>query len=330
MKRVIFRGHGDPQHVLEIVEEPDPLPGPGQVRVRNHVMTINPADLLTIEGRYGSEPVKLPFTPGFGAYGTVDAVGDGVERLSVGDVVLPVGGGLWSDTIIVQERMAPRAPDGADREQAAMMRANPGTAYLMLRDMVPLSKGDWIIQNAANSSVGRLVIGFAKEFGYHTLNIVRRDDVKQELLSEGADLVVVDDGKKDISSVLRSMTDQPPRLALDAIGGEATSQLASSVCDGGTVVVYGLLSGIDSRVGARDLVFRNVDIRGFWLSHWFANAQSDRMRELNQFLVDKLKQGLLQTPVEARYPIDRVKDAVAHAARSGRNGKILLLGGHDA
>ncbi|MDA0963039.1 MAG: zinc-binding dehydrogenase, partial [Proteobacteria bacterium] len=69
MRRAIFRRHGDPAEVIEVTHEPDPVPGPGQVRVRLKVMTINPADLLNIEGRYGAEPVNLPATPGVGAYG---------------------------------------------------------------------------------------------------------------------------------------------------------------------------------------------------------------------------------------------------------------------
>lgn len=330
MKRAIFRNHGVPQEAIEIIEEPDPIPGPNEVRVRNRIMTINPADLLTIEGRYGAEPVTLPFTPGFGSYGTVDLVGEGVTRLSAGDPVLPVGSGLWSDTIILHERMAPKAPTGIDIEQAAMMRANPGTAYLMLRDFVELSEGDWIIQNASNSSVGRLVIRFAKEFGLRTINIVRREDIVDTLADDGADIVLVDDGNMNIPDALRSVTSSSPKLALDAIGGEASAKLASTLENGGTLIVYGLLSGEDSRIEVRDLVFRDVKVIGFWLSHWYAAAKAEAVREMNNFLLDRLEQGIIHSTIEARYPLSEVKTAVEHAAKKGRSGKIILTGEHDA
>jgi NADPH:quinone reductase-like Zn-dependent oxidoreductase len=331
MKRVIFHQHGTPQDVIELLEEPDPIPGPSEVRVRNQVMTINPADLLTIEGRYGHEPITLPCTPGTGAYGIVDAVGDGVKRLSVGDAVLPVGsGGLWSDTVILHERMAPKAPANTDPEQAAMMRANPGTAYLMLTDLVALNPGDWVIQNAANSSVGRLVIRFARDLGLHTINIVRRDDVVSELKAEGADAVIVDDGSGDLPSHISEASPQAPKLALDAIGGSATAALASTLANRGLLVVYGLLSGIDSTIGARDLVFRDITTRGFWLADWYATAEPDQIKKLHGLLAEQLAAGSITSAVDARYPLEKIKDALAHAAQGGRNGKIILTGTHNA
>ena len=330
MRRAIFRRHGDPAEVIEVTHEPDPVPGPGQVRVRLKVMTINPADLLNIEGRYGAEPVNLPATPGVGAYGIVDAVGEGVTRLAVGDAVLPVGGGLWADTVVVHERMAPKAPDGADPEQAAMMRANPATAEIMLSGIVALSPGDWLVQNAANSAVGRLVIRYAREKGLKTVNIVRRPDVVGHLVADGADAVIVDDGGDLTAAILAPTNGTAPRLAPEAVGGRATAALAAAVADRGTVVVYGLLSGTDSRVGARDLVFRGVNVRGFWLADWYAQATPDQMRDLHAVLTAKLAAGDTHQAVDARYLLSRVKEAVAHAARGGRNGKVLLTGDYDA
>jgi len=330
VRRVIFRRHGPPAEVLELVEAPDPAPGPGEVRVRLRVMTINPADLLSIEGRYGAEPLSLPATPGVGAWGVVDAVGDDVTRLVPGDAVLPVGGGLWADTVVVPERMAPPAPPGADPEQAAMMRANPATAELMLTSLTALSPGDWVVQNAANSAVGRLVIRFARAKGLRTVNVVRRDGLRDSLAAEGADAVVVDEGP-DLAAAIRAATGgTPPRLALDAVGGTATAALAAALAPGGTVAVYGLLSGEDSRVPARDLVFRDIRLRGFWLAQWYAEASPDQMRDLHRFLVAELEAGHLHTAVAARYPLSRVREAVTHAARAGRDGKILLTGEHDA
>ncbi|APE42394.1 hypothetical protein BOO69_02415 [Sulfitobacter alexandrii] len=330
MKKAIFRRHGAPTEVIELVDEPDPQPGPKEVRVRTRFMTINPADLLSIEGRYGAEPMDLPATPGVGAYGIVDAVGPEVTRLAVGDAVLPVGGGFWADTLILHERMAPKAPVGADPQQAALMRANPGTAWLLLTDMVALSEGDWIVQNAANSNVGRMVIRFARERGIRTVNVVRRDDVVGALKDDGADAVIVSDGGDELAQSVREAAGAPPKLALDAIGGASTGALAAAVADRGTVVTYGLLSGEDHRVAARDMVFRDVRLRGFWLFDWYRTATPEKMRDLHTFLEDKLAAGVLHTEIDAAYPLDRIHDALSHAARGGRNGKIMLTGDKDA
>jgi NADPH:quinone reductase-like Zn-dependent oxidoreductase len=241
--------------------------------------------------------------------------------------VLPLGPGQWADTLIVHERMAPKAPPGADPEQAALMRANPATAELMLSDLVALKPGDWVVQNAANSAVGRLVIRFARETSYRTVNIVRRADVVDSLRAEGADAVIVDDGADLTAAILAATGGIPPRLALDAIGGRATAALAAAVATGGTVAVYGLLSGQPPQVEARDLVFRDVHIRGFWLAAWYAAAEPEAIRDLHAGLAERLARGETHQAVEARYPLDRVRDAVAHAARPGRNGKIMLTAG---
>ena len=286
-------------------------------------------NLLSIEGRYGAEPITLPATPGVGAYGFVDAVGDEVTRLAVGDAVLPVGGGFWADTLILHERMAPKAPAGADPEQAALMRANPGTAYLMLTDIVALQPGDWVVQNAANSNVGRMVIRFARELGLHTVNIVRRADVSEALTADGADAVIVDNGQ-DLEAAITKAAGDAPKLALDAVGGAATRVLGSALADRGTVVAYGLLSGQPSEMDARDVVFCDVRLRGFWLFDWYRTATPEKMRDLHTFLDTKLAEGVLTTDIEARYPLTRIKEAVAHAARDGRNGKILLKGDDNA
>ena len=329
MKRALFRRYGNPVDVIEVIEEDDPIPGEGEVRVRNSVMTINPADLLSIEGRYGTGSLSLPATPGVGAYGIVDMIGEGVTRLAVGDAVLPIGTGLWADTVILAERMALKAPVGADPEQAALMRANPGTAYLLLTDIVDLQPGDWVVQNAANSNVGRMVIRFAREMGLHTVNIVRRADVVDALISDGADAVIVDEGQ-DIAVAIDQVAQVAPKLALDAVGGAMTRALGAALATRGTVVTYGLLSGQPNESDARDVVFRDIRLRGFWLFDWFQTAAPEKIQALQRFLETKLIEGVVQTDVDARYPLALIKEAVAHAARGGRNGKILLIGDSDA
>ena len=323
MKRVIFERLGSPAETVRLIEEPDPAPGPGQVRLRLKFMPINPADLLRIEGRYGVKPESLPATPGAEAYGVIDALGEGVEGLTVGQAVLPLGTNCWADTLISDARAVIPVPDGADPEQAAMLKANPATAEVML-GLVDLAPGDWVAQTAANSAVGRLVIRFAREKGLHTVNVVRRTDVTDLLTKDGADAVVVDDGAGDLGQKIAAATGAPPKLALDAVGGTATGALAHAVAEGGTVAVYGLLSGQPAAIDVADLVFRDVQVRGFWLSDWFKTATGNDVRTLYATLMQRLQDRVFHTAVEARYPLEQVADAVAHAAQGGRNGKILL------
>ncbi len=114
------------------------------------------------------------------------------------------------------------------------------------------------------------------------------------------------------------------KLALDAVGGAATGALARMLALGGTVANYGLLSGEDCAVSAHDLVFRDIRVRGFWLAKWFQTAARGRIASHYSRLVDWLEEGVAGAPVEARYTLDQAAEAVAHAARAARGGKILL------
>lgn len=325
MRQVIFERFGPPAEVARLTEAPDPVPGPGEVLLRLTLMPINPADLLAMEGRYGAEPPALPMTPGAEAAGVVAALGEGVTRVGVGDAVLPLGSGCWTDRMVVSERALLPMPEGVDPEQAAMLKANPATADLML-SAVDLLPGDWVIQNAANSAVGRLVALFARERGLRTVNLVRRAEAAEALRGTGADAVLIapDPGAATPDEVLAATGGARPRLGLDAVGGGATGALAATLARGGTVLSYGLLSGAPCRVRAEDLVFRGITLRGFWLAEWFAAASGREVRPLYARLAEGLRAGLFHTPVEARYPLGEIAAALRHAAREGRSGKILL------
>lgn len=325
MKRVIFETHGEPAETVKVIEEPSPEPGPGQVRLKLEIMPINPADLLRIQGLYGDRPEPLPATPGAEALGVVDKLGEGVEGLAVGQKILPLGGPCWVEEMVASAKAVIPVPEGVDPEQAAMLKANPATAELML-DLAELAPGDWVAQSAANSAVGRLVIRFAKAKGLHTVNVVRRESLIDDLKGEGADAVVVDDGG-DLAAKIAAAAGAAPKLALDAVGGAMTGALASACGKGGVVAVYGLLSGEKARLDVADLVFHDKHVRGFWLADWFVTAAPGDVKTLYGRLLERLAAGEIATPVEARYPISRAAEAVAHAGREARSGKVLLTAG---
>jgi NADPH:quinone reductase-like Zn-dependent oxidoreductase len=294
-------------------------PGPGEVTVDMLIATINPADLLMLEGRYGVRP-PAPFIPGSEGVGRISAVGEGVA-LAVGDIVMPMPGNTWREQITLSARHVVPLSADVDLDQAAMLKANPATALVMLEDIVPMQAGDWVILNAANSAVGQNVVQVGRALGLRVACVVRRKDAVQALRDLGADAVIVDDGTGPAPVLPDGAR---AKLALDAIGGMATERLAACVADGGTVVNYGLLSGQSPRLSAHDLVFRGLTLRGFWLASWFAVAGPVRIKQVYGQLVTWLNEGMVGARVDARYPIAQAADAVAHAAREGRHGKVLL------
>lgn len=302
---------------------------PGQVRIGMLAATISPADLLQLDGRYGARPA-LPYVPGFEGVAVVLEVADDVPGLAPGDRVLPLGtGGCWADERVMPRRALVPVSRQADVLQSAMLTANPASAWVMLRHLRELAPGDWVIQNAANSAVGQCVQQLGAHLGLNVVNVVRRQDAVPAAGADGGRWIVDGgSGPADLRERVAVATQGAPvRLGLDAIGGEASAALGSCLADGATLAVYGLLSGKPCQVAGFDLVFRGIAVRGFWLASWFAQAENrDKARSLYPELIALLEAGRLRMAVEAVYPLERIHDALAHAARAGRSGKVLLRG----
>ncbi len=298
-----------------------------QVRIGMLAMNILPADLLQMQGLYGVKP-ELPYVPGHEGVAVVLEVGQGVDDLKLGDRVLPMGaGGLWADERVLHRRALVPVPAQGDVLQQAMLTANPATAWVLLQHQRVLQRGDWVVQNAANSAVGQCVRQIAAHLGLKVLNIVRRadavprDSAEHWLVDEGGDAAAV------VSQARHITGGATVSLGLDAVGGSASATLAACLAEGGRLVVYGLLSGQPSQMAAHDLVFRGVEMSGFWLARWFADpANREAGKQVYPALMNLSAQGSLEMAVEQVYDLAEVAQALAHAARDGRQGKVLLRG----
>lgn len=324
MKKIEIAAYGAPEEVARCVEagELGP-PGPGEIVFDVLAFPINPADLSFCRGNYRLHPA-LPATPGAECVGRVTAIGAGVAGIKPGDLVVNMQRENWAQARRIKADDAVLMPAGVDLAQAAMLRINPPTALLLLEDHVALGHGDWLIQDVANSAVGRHLIVLAHARGLRTINVVRRADVEAELRALGAD-VVLQDGP-DLTQRARDATSGAPiRLGIDAISGEATRQIMQCVADGGVVVNYGGLSGEDPRIDRPSLGVRGVSLMGFMLGRGLAKRSPEAVRALYADLGTKLRDGTLRAPIDSSYPIEAIRQALLHAQRAGRHGKILVL-----
>jgi len=320
---------GAPETAVHLIERPDPGdPGVGDVVIAAEFAPINPADLLNFQGLYGAERPQLPLIPGTEGVGRVVRCGADVTQVTVGDRVLLPGPGTWRERFRVPARGLFPLPEGVDPQQLAMLLVNPPTAYLMLHEFVPPQPGHWVIQNAANSGVGHCLIRLAREAGMKSVNVVRRSELIAPLRAFGGDVVLVDGPDLD-TRVRDAIGTGTLRLGVDAVGGSATQRLARCVEDDGVVVNYGLLSGKACRLDGRETVFRNVTLRGFWLRRWFMTTPPQTIGATYRMLAAKLADGTLTVAVEKVYPFRDIAQALAHAARPARSGKILLRFGAD-
>ena len=323
MKQVLIEAYGTPWEVARCTEVAGVgAPAADEVVFDVLAFPINPADMGFCRGSYRLRP-PLPATPGAECVGRATAVGASVKHVKTGDLVINLQRENWTQQRKVKGEDAIPLPAGIDLRQAAMVRINPPTAHLLLSDFVDLKGGDWVIQNAANSAVGRLLIVLAHQRGLRTVNVVRRAELAAELEQLGADLVLVD-GDDLAERVARETGSAPIKLGVEAIGGAATGRIVECVASDGTVVHYGSMSGENPNVGRTNFIYRGVKLTGFMLGRFLAKRSAEKIRAIYADLGEQVKAGKLYAPVDTIYPIDKIKDALAHADKGGRNGKILV------
>jgi trans-2-enoyl-CoA reductase len=295
----------------------------GEVRLRMRFAPINPADLNLISGTYGTKP-QLPAVPGMEGCGIIDAVGPGAESLPLGRLAMPLRpSGCWAESIVLPARDILCLPESLDPQQAAMLRVNPATAWGLLHSHGLPAPGSWILQNAASSAAAHCVIGLARHLGLRTLNLVRRPESAAACRAAGADAVLVDD-EEALAAAAAIPGFHPASLGLNAVGGESALRLMNLLQPGGRLLTYGAMGRQPLKVPNRLLIFKGLELSGFWLSRWLASFPEEELRQLYMQLAQLVAKDVIHQPVAAVYPLSSVTEAVRHAASAGRSGKILL------
>ena len=315
-----YHEHGKPLEVLRLEEIEAAAPGPGQVQVRLLAACINPSDFGTIGGSYGRLQ-QLPAIAGREGVGEIVETGEGVDSSLVGRRIRMPDDGAWRSHATVPVEGLWLLPDYVPLDMAAMAYVNPPTAWRLLRD-AHLPRGEWVIQNAANSAVGIFVMQMAKHLGLQTINVVRREEVVQPLKDLGAEHVVLDTDEypKEVAKITGG---RKPQLALNMVGGESAIRLIKSLADGGRVVTFGGAAFEPVRFPTRFLIFNDIVLSGFWMDRWYRSNSRERIDIMLSKIYALMRDGTISAPIEGRYPLERFRDAVEHASRP-RVGKILL------
>jgi len=325
MRAIRFSQFGNPSEVLSLQDIPTPEPAAGQVRLRLSHRSINPSDLVTVAGEYGRLPT-LPATPGYEGMGTIDALGAGVTGWALGQRVIPLGlsDGTWQEYALCDAARLIPVMDGVSDQTAAQFVVNPMTAWVMLTQELGLQPGDWVLQNAAGSTLGRVLLQIAQLKGYKTVNFVRRREQIDELLALGADAVICTEDQDAVQQVMK-LTGKGAKGALDAVGGATGALTANCLAPGGTMLVYGVLSAAPIPLNSGELLFKGTTVRGFWLTYWFRRPP-EQVSAVVMELMGLMAAGKLTPPVEAEYDLADFQRAIIHAETPGRSGKVLLVG----
>lgn len=325
LKALIQTDYGDPAKVLAVRDDiPEPDAGEGQVVIDIEAAVVQAADARTVLGSEGFRK-KLPRTPGYEGVGRISLVGSGVTGLEVGTrVFAPLGVGTFRERVAVDADGLITAPEG-DAVQVALLSLGPASALLMLQDFVKLQPDDWIVQNAANSAVGRIVIQLARELKVHVVNIVKSSPVISELKELGAGAVLLD--TEDLRDRVMAVTQGASvRLALDAVGGAATARLASCLADEAVVVNYGAMSGEACHMTSEMLAARGMRLCGMNPRRQLAKHTPEELRAIYDRIGELLAARRLQARVAGTYELGQSIDAIRRAMSTGdkRHGKVAI------
>ena len=323
MRAATYDHFGKPADVLSVGDRPMPQPAANEVRIKTILSTIHNHDLLTVRGQYGYKP-EMPAVGGSEALGIIDAVGDDVTDLSVGQRVACASvHETWAEYFVAPASMVFGIPDSIEDELAAQLIAMPLSA-LMLLEFLEVESGQWIIHNAANGAVGKTLAMLAAARGVNTINLVRRDEALNELTELGIKNNVVTDDDNWQDQVRDIIGDDKITAAVDSVGGDASNELLSLLGSNGTLVSFGIMSGKPMALDASNLIFKQAVVKGFWGSKTSQEMDLDNKQRLIDELLTRAENGNLKLPIEAVYGLDDISKAVSGDVQSGKSGKVLL------
>ncbi|HMJ35908.1 MAG TPA: zinc-dependent alcohol dehydrogenase family protein [Baekduia sp.] len=336
MKAIQLGAYGEPAEVLAVADRPVPEPGKGEVRVRILASPVNPSDLLFVRGRYSGVEPRFPAPVGFEGVGIVDALGPEADGVVVGQRVAAVNreGGNWAEYAVLPAGSALPAPDGIPDEQVASFVINPASAILMVRHVLAVPRGEWLLQSAAGSELGRMIIRLAKRDGIRTLNVVRRHESVAELKALGADAVIVSSAGPIDEQVHKIVGPQGVKYAIDPVVGQTGTEMFKALHEEGRMLVYGSLTGEPLRVGEdpRDILSGRRTVEVFWLGYWLPRLDESGFYapgapaavQLVHDIEALVRDDVLVTSPGHTYSLDEIRIAVVEAESVGRNGKVLL------
>jgi NADPH:quinone reductase-like Zn-dependent oxidoreductase len=329
MRAVQLRDYTGKPEDLAVVEMPLPRPGPGEVLVRVFASPVNPSDLAFIRGLYGFKK-RLPAVPGFEGSGTVVAAGSGIlprilkgRRVACAAAEAGVRGGMWAEYAATSARLCVPLRREVDLEQGATLIVNPLMAWALMAE-ARRGRHRALVQTAAASALGKMVIRLGHRFSIPVINVVRRAE-QLELLSAMGVKHMVHSGAPDFDARLRELCQSlGATLGFDAVAGEMSGRVLRAQPTGSRLLVYGELSQAPAQIPPASLIFESKRVEGFWLSTWMRRRNPlSQLRVARQ--VQRLLESDLRTEIQARVPLEEAARALGSYAANMTAGKILLM-----
>lgn len=339
MRQIVIPRSGPPE-VLEVRESRDPLPAPGQVRIRVEATGVNFADIMGRMGMYPDLP-KLPCVPGYEVAGRVDAVGDGVESNTLGrDVFAMTRFGGYADVVCVPENQVFARPPGMGAEEGAAIPVNYLTAWQLLIVMGSLREGDTLLVHSAGGGVGIAATQIAKHFGARVIGTASAG--KHEALRKLGVDHCIDYRTEDFELRVREITHgRGVELVLDAVGGDSFRKSYRALAPTGRLGVFGLSAAASGKTRSLPsllraaastfsqsfrppgLMDRNKGVFGVNVGHLWGEV--DRITRWMEKVLELRATGVVQPVVAATFPFARAAEAHHYVQDRKNFGKVLLV-----
>ena len=333
MKALVFRTVGEPGEVLRLEEIEEVKPAADDVLLQMLFSPINPSDLHMVRGRYGYQP-SLPASPGAEGVGIVLEVGSDVTAVRVGDRVIGIGTwNLWRERAICKASHVVPVPAAITDEMAAACYQNPLTAWALTQSIQPLRDGRWLLQTAAASSVGKLVLQLARVYGFRTINVIHRRSQAEVIHALGGDEIICTEDE-DLRGRLQEITQgKGIDYAIDCVAGEVGGEIVRNLAPSGMLVQFGALSSHRQTDPAKflmpvfspKLIYAAATVRGWWIPRWLETQPIESVRNVLTDLMSMIGEGRLTLPETTSVPLGRFEEAVAMADGGLSEGKKVLL-----
>ena len=306
---------------------PVPKPGKGEVLVKIAAAPVNPSDLTRIKNLPGPED-RRSFIAGIEGSGTVIAHGEGLlPHIWMGRRVACSSthnsSGTWAEYMVTSAMSCIPLPGAVSFEQGSMMLINPLTAIAFYH-IIRRNRHKAIVSTAAASSLGRFIDLLAKQYHIPVIHIVRNQSQLIDLKSRGAAYILNSSSENFTETLCALAAKMNATLVLDAVGGNFTRKLLLAIPFAGSLIIYGNLSGEQPEIDHRSLVTDNKKIAGFYLVNWL--REQNMLTTISCILkARKMIRDNISIPVQAKFPIDKVQQAVDTYLGNMTSGKVLLV-----
>lgn len=321
MRAVEITGGSGPAEALTLAERPDPVAGPGQIRIRVRAAGVNRPDLLQRQGRYPAPPGASDIL-GLEVAGEVDRVGDGAARWAIGDRVCALlGGGGYAGYAVVDARHALPVPDGLDLVQAAALPETVCTVFANVFEAGALKAGETLLVHGATSGIGVTAIQMARAAGARVIATSRGADKTRAARDLGADLSL-DALTDDLEGAITAFGGVD--VVLDMVGADYAALNQAVLKPFGRWVVIATLSGARAEVDLARLMMKRIVLTGSTLRARPADEKARLIAAVEATVWPWVAAGLVRPPVEATFPLEQASAAHLRLEAGGHVGKIVL------